>query len=121
MKLGLYFAVFNHLEISTAMKQAAALGIEGIEISAHVGGKFDVDEMLRKNCWRTIKKMAADFGMAITAINMSADGQLVLGPHHSDTDRIFAGTPEEKVRFGTTRMLQAARLAHLLEVPVVTG
>lgn len=52
---------------------------------------------------------------------MSADGQLVLGPHHGDTDIIFKGAAEEKIRYGTNRMMLAAELAQRLEVPVVTG
>ena len=47
--------------------------------------------------------------------------QLVLGPHHADTDAVLKGTPEEKIAYGTRRMVSAAELAHDLEIPVVTG
>jgi len=46
---------------------------------------------------------------------------LVLGPHHSDTDIIFMGTPEEKIKYGIERMKKTAQAAAALGVKIVTG
>jgi sugar phosphate isomerase/epimerase len=45
----------------------------------------------------------------------------VLGPYGKDTDAIYPGTKEEKIKFGTERMIKTAQAANALEVPVVTG
>lgn len=121
MHLGLYFAVFNHLELNDALEKAAALGCHALELSAHTGGRFDVDEMRRSGKGKSVRDAVAKAGLRISAVNMSADGQLVLGPHHADTDAVLKGTPEEKIAYGTRRMVSAVELAHDLEIPVVTG
>ncbi|MDZ7289880.1 MAG: sugar phosphate isomerase/epimerase [candidate division KSB1 bacterium] len=121
MELGLYFAVCNHLELEPALEKVAKLGYTCLELSMHTGGRFDVAEMLKDGKGRQISSIIKNAGLRVSAINMSADGQLVLGPHHADTDVIFKGTSEEKIRYGTERMFLAAELANELEIPVVTG
>jgi sugar phosphate isomerase/epimerase len=49
------------------------------------------------------------------------EGQLLLGPHHGDTDRICAGSPDAKARFAADRIRRAGRIAERLEVDVVVG
>lgn len=121
MELGLYFAVCNHLELEPALEQVASLGFSYLELSTHTGGRFNVADMIKDGRGKKVKSLINNVGMRISAINMSADGQLVLGPHNSDTDIILKGTAEEKIRYGTERMHLAAELAHELEIPVVTG
>jgi sugar phosphate isomerase/epimerase len=121
MELGLYFAVCNGLELEPALKTVASLGYTSVELSTHTGGRFDVAEMLKDGTWRQIDSIIRATGLRVSAINMSADGQLVLGPHHADTDTIFKGTADEKILYGTQRMLLAAELANEMGVPVVTG
>jgi len=121
MDLGLYFAVCNHMELGPALEMVAGLGYSCLELSTHKGGRFDVEMMLKDNEGLKISKLIKSFGLRISAINMSWDSQLVLGPHHSDTDVIFKGTPEAKIKYGTERLMMAARLANNLEIPVITG
>ena len=121
MELGLYFAVCNHLELEPALQLVARLGFRCLELSTHTRGRFDLTELTRSGRGREIRSTITKSGLRISAINMSADGQLVLGPHHTDTDVTFKGTADEKIQYGTARMLQAAELAHELEIPVVTG
>jgi sugar phosphate isomerase/epimerase len=121
MELGLYFAVCNHLELEAAIEKVAALGYTCVEISTHTGGRFDVAEILKDGKWQRIKSAFSANGLRVSAINMSADGQLVLGPHHTDTDTILKGTREEKICYGIQRMLLASELASEMEIPVVTG
>jgi len=45
----------------------------------------------------------------------------VLGPYGKDTDAICKGTKEEKIKFGSERMIKTAQVANALGVPVVTG
>src|SRR5262249_37228027 len=121
MELGLYFAVCNHLELEPAIEKVASLGYTCVELSTHTGGRLEVEEMLKHKKWERIRSVFKAAGLPVSAIKMSADGQLVLGPHHAETDPIFKGTAEEKIEYGTKRMLLAAELASEMEVPVVTG
>jgi sugar phosphate isomerase/epimerase len=63
----------------------------------------------------------ADHGLVISALANHTEGQLVLGPYGKDTDAFCKGTKEEKVKFGTERMIKTAQAANALGVPVVTG
>ena len=45
----------------------------------------------------------------------------MLGPYGKDTDAFCKGTKEEKIRFGTERMIKTAQAANALGVPVVCG
>jgi len=121
MELGLYFAACHGMELEAALEKIAELGYTCVELSAHTGGRFDVAEMLKGGEGKRVRSVIEKSGLRTSAINMSADGQLVLGPHDTDTDVVFKGTPEEKIRYGAERMLLAAELAHELEIPVVTG
>ena len=65
--------------------------------------------------------MVSSYGMIISALSNHTEGQIVLGPYGKDTDAIFKGTKEEKIKFGTERMIKTAQAANVLEVPVVNG
>ena len=121
MRLGLYFAVCNRIELDVALAWASSLGIESIELSSHVSGRFDVDEMFEPGRIDALRDTVGGHGLQVSALNMSADGQLLLGPHHADTDWIHPGTANEKRAFGARRLRRAAELAEQLEIPVVTG
>lgn len=122
MKLGLVLRVFNDVSFDDALREAAELGYEAVEIEVDAAtGQLDIDEILQGNNAKRIRKKVADYGLSISAIGNHAEGQLVLGPHHSDTDIIFTGTPAEKIKYGIQRMKKTAQAAAALEVPVVTG
>jgi len=65
--------------------------------------------------------MLKSYGLIISALANHPEGQIVLGPYGKDTDAICPGTKEEKIKFGTERMIKTAQAANALEVPVVTG
>lgn len=121
VKLGLYFAACHAMELDEAMGWAARLGIESIEISAHASGRFDADEMFEPGRIAVLRDALRAHDLQVSALNMSADGQLLLGPHHADTDWICQGSPEDKRAFAVRRLRRAAELAEQLEVPVISG
>ena len=121
IELGLYFAVCNRMDLDTALAWAAGLGIGSLELSSHVSGRFDVDDMFEPGRIDELRTAVRVHGLRVSALNMSADGQLLLGPHHTDTDWIHAGTADEKRAFGRRRMRRSAELAAALEIPVITG
>jgi len=122
MRVGLVLKVYGHLPLDEALRCAAEHGYEAVEISVERnGGQLDLDELLKGNNAVQLRKKIASYGLIISALGNHAEGQLVLGPHHRDTDVIFPGTPDEKVRYGIERMKKTAQAANALEVPVVCG
>ena len=136
MKLGLYFAVCetmmdrdpfdNDESFREILDVVASHGYQAIELSAHTKmsertGYFELNQMLTNGNAKTTAEIIRQAGLEISAINMSADGQLILGPHHADTDGVFQGTAEEKIEYGTRRMMRSAELASELDIDVVTG
>ena len=92
------------------------------ELPAFYGNNhLDIDEVLKGNNAVKIKSMAEKYNITISALSNHPEGQLVLGPHTKDTDTLYKGTPDEKIKFGTERMKLTAKAAHILEVPVVCG
>lgn len=120
-ELGLYFAVCGKTGLGEALDWIEGLGIGSIELSSHVGGRFDVEEMLEGDRVEELSAALEPRRIRVSALNMSADGQLLLGPHSADTDRIHPGTPAEKREFATRRLKLAADLAARLGAPVVSG
>lgn len=121
MEMGLYFAVCDSMILEVALEKVASIGYKFLELSVHTGGRFDVEQVLKGGKGQQLISTIEAAGLRVSALNMSADGQLVLGPHHTDTDSIYPGPPEEKIRYGTMRMMMAAEVAHELAIPVVTG
>ena len=122
MKIGLVLSVYNNVSLDEALRRAADAGYEAVELGVeHHGGQLDLDELLLGNNAGKLRKQIADYGLIISALGNHAEGQLVLGPYHSDTDVVYAGTPAEKLRYGVDRVKKTAQLAHELEVPIVTG
>ena len=120
MKIGYCMANASGKPAEEVIKMAAGKGYECIEIPSYSdNGQIDADEMLKGNNAAQFSKMVEDSGMFISAVSNHADSLLILGPHSSDSDFIFAGTPEEKIKFGTESVLRSIRLANALSVPVV--
>lgn len=44
-----------------------------------------------------------------------------MGPAGKETDFIYKGTPEEKIKHGTESLIRTAQAANALEVPIVVG
>jgi len=123
MKLGFFTANYLDKPLEEVLDRVVALGYEAVELPAFKGSShFDVDRALNEPDYvKKIKKMVSERGLFISALSNHPEGQLVLGPHGIDTDGIYKGTPEEKITYGTERMIKTAQAANALEVGVVCG
>jgi len=121
MRLGVCLQALYHLSLRDALSAARELGFELIELPVDARSPFlDLDEALGGG-WRRIGQEIRDAGLGISALSNHQEGQLLLGPHSSDTDPIHPGSAEEKVRYATDRLSRTAELAQRLEVGVVCG
>jgi sugar phosphate isomerase/epimerase len=121
MKLGVCLQALYHLPFREALRQAAELGFEAVELPVDARSPFvDLEEALRDGGKR-IRAEVRDAGLEISALSNHQEGQLLLGPHGEDTDGIFAGDAAAKVQYAVRRLEQTARLAQALEVGVVCG
>lgn len=121
MELSLCPQPLYHLGLEKALKFTSELGIKAWELPVDAGSPLvDLDALLSGGA-KDLKKMLADYGILLSALSNHQEGQLLLGPHHRDTDLIHPGTPEEKVAYGSERLLKTARLASELEVGLVVG
>jgi sugar phosphate isomerase/epimerase len=126
MKLGVCAQVFypqgRGLDaFARAVAEAAELGFEAIELPVDARSPFvDLDEALAGGHER-IAQIVRGAGLVISALSNHQEGQLLLGPHGSDTDPIHPGSPEDKRRYAHDRLVRSAELARRLEVDVVCG
>jgi sugar phosphate isomerase/epimerase len=121
MRVGLCAQVLYHLPFSDALSTARQLGFEAIELPVDARNPFiDLEQALAGD-WRHIRQTVREAGLEISALSNHQEGQLLLGPHGSDTDAIHSGDAEEKIRYATRRLEQTAALAERLEVGVVCG
>ena len=122
MKIGLFTATYLDLKLEEVCKMAADLGYEAVELPAFANNPhLDVDDIVIGANAKNLAKMIHDHGLIISALSNHPEGQLVLGPYGKDTDAICQGSKEEKIKFGTTRIIKAAQAANALGVPVVCG
>ena len=123
MRIGLFTANYLDLSLEQVLDKALALGYEAVELPAFKGNHhLDIERVINDSTYTaSIKKMVTSRGMIISALSNHPEGQLVLGPHGKDTDGIYPGTPEEKIKFGTERILKTAQAANAIEVPVICG
>jgi len=124
MKIGLNAWPFNDKPLEDVLKFAKRVGFEAIELAVDTGRdnhlNIDRDKILKGGA-TAFKRKVEEYGLEISALSAHLDGQLVGGPHGEDTDTIFKGTPEEKIKYGTERMKKAALAAAALDVKVVNG
>jgi sugar phosphate isomerase/epimerase len=122
MKIGLFTATYLDMKLEEVCKYAAELGYGSVEIPAFTGSThLDKDEIIKGGNAKAMKKMVESHGLFISALSNHTEGQLVLGPYGKDTDNIYEGTKEEKIKFGTECMIKTAQAASALEVPIVNG
>ena len=119
MKIGLFTATYLDESLEDVCRKAADYGYEAVEIPAFKDGNthIDLDTMNAAE----IKKMVSGYGLSISALSNHTESLLVLGPYGKDTEWIHPGTKEERIAFGTERMIKTAEAANALEVPVVCG
>jgi len=121
MKLSLCPQPLYSLGLAGALDAAAELGVEAIELPVDRKSPLvDLEQLLAGGAARLRAELSAR-GLALSAISNHQEGQLLLGPHHADTDRVHPGTPEEKSAFAAARLVRTAELAAELEVGVVVG
>ena len=118
MKLGFFAANYAHLPLQEVAKIASEHGYEMMEIPSYNGnGQLDCDEILNGGAAK-LKKMLAGYGMTISGLSNHADSMLILGSNE-ETDGLFKGTKEEKIKYGTASLIKSAQAANALECPVV--
>jgi sugar phosphate isomerase/epimerase len=107
--------------LAGALDAVVALGVRALELP--VDGKsplVKLDELLAGGWKRLLAELRAR-DLSLSCLSNHQEGQLLLGPHHADTDHVHAGPPAEKSRWARERLLATARLAAQLEVPLVVG
>ncbi len=122
MKIGLVLTALNNRSLDDALRIAASYGYQAVELSTFANNvHLDMDTMLTGPNANSLKSKVAVYGLIISYIDNHPESQLVLGPHHADTDIFFQGSAAEKIEYGMRRIVQTAQLANALEVPVVCG
>ena len=121
MKIGMFTANYLDRDLESVFKLMAQHGYEMAELPAFYGNDHcDIEEVL-KDGGKKIKDLAAKYNITISALSNHPEGQIILGPHTKDTDSLYEGSPEEKIKFGMDRMKRTAEAANAMEVPVVCG
>jgi len=122
MKLGMYTTLFGDKPLDEVARYAAELGYQALELPAWKGNThLCIDDVLQGGAAK-VKRVLDPYGLEISAINNALEGQLVLGPLDRTTDCWSPSErAEEKVKYGTERMIKTAQAASELGVPVVTG
>jgi len=122
MKIGIFTALFGEWPLEKVAAHVAGLGYEAVELPAWAGNPhFDLEDAL-KGGGKRVRKMLADHGLVISALNCSIGGQLTLGPHDASTDPWAPGmSAAEKVAYGKEQILKTARAASEMEIPIVAG
>ena len=122
MKLGFFTANFTEKPLEEVIKMVAPYGYETLEIPAYEGnGQLETADVIKGNNAANIRKMAESYGMTIQALSNHADSFLIMGPTGVETDFIYKGTPEEKIKHGTESLIRTAQAANALEAPIVVG
>ena len=122
MKIGMFTANFLDMDIESVFKMMSSMGYEMAELPAFYGNNhLDIEEIIKGDNAKKFKNLAKKYNITISALSNHPEGQLVLGPHTKDTDSLYKGMPQEKIKFGINRMKLTAKAAAALEVPVVCG
>ena len=107
--------------LPAVLDAARELGVSAIELPVDARSPLaDMDELLGGG-YKRLQAELARSGLALSALSMHQEGQLLLGPHHADTDAIHAGTSADKSAYAEMRLKKAADLARALDVSVVVG
>ncbi|QDU65651.1 sugar phosphate isomerase/epimerase family protein [Engelhardtia mirabilis] len=114
---------FYDRSLPEGLAAIAALGFEGLELPVHRGNPWvDLDALATGGAAVDELRAALErAGLELTCLSIHQDGQLLLGPHHGDTDRICAGSPDDKVAFARGRLEAAGRAAAALGLDLVIG
>jgi sugar phosphate isomerase/epimerase len=122
MKIGLFTATYLDMKLEEVCRMASELGYQAVELPAFSANPhLDLDRILKGTAARNLVRKLKNYGLIISALSNHTEGQIVLGPFGKDTDAICRGSKQDKIRFGTERMIKTAQAANALGVPVVCG
>ena len=120
MQLSVCPQPFYRDDLDTGLANLRALGFDALELPVDAGSPWlDLDQLVRDP--KPLRAALSRHSLRLSAVSIHQESQLLLGPHHADTDAVFAGSATEKAAFARHRMEQAARLAAELEVGIVIG
>ncbi|MGA2977921.1 MAG: sugar phosphate isomerase/epimerase, partial [Spirochaetia bacterium] len=96
MKIGILTALFGDWSLEKVASHVAGLGYEAVELPAWEGNRhLDLKDALGGG-GKKVRRMLADHGLSISAVNNGVAGQLTMGPHDSSTDAWAPGmNPDE--------------------------
>lgn len=121
MRLGVCPQPFYRGGFAAALDAIAGFGLAGLELPVDAHSPFVDLQALLDGGAEPLLRQLAQRGLALSAVSIHQEGQLLLGPHHADTDGILAGTPAQKVAYATQRLCLAADVAQRLGVATVVG
>lgn len=121
MKLSMCPQPLYSMTMDEGLRFMADLGVTALELPVDGRSPWVDLEPLLSGGAGDLKNRIAGFGLEISAISNHQEGQLLLGPHHRDTDAVHPGSPAEKIAHAAARLLQTARLAADLDVGLVVG
>ena len=122
MKLGFFTANYTEKPLEEVIKLIQPYGYKALEIPAYEGnGQLEPADVIKDGNAAKIKSMVKSYGMEIAALANHSDSFLIMGPKGKDTDFIFKGTPEEKIKHGIERMILTAQAANALETSTIVG
>lgn len=122
MKIGLFTWPFNDVPFEKILKFARNLGCQTIEVATDTGrnNHLKLEKVLSGGATE-YKHLVNSYGLEISALSCHIDSQLVGGPHGVETDRIFKGSVEEKIRYGIERVKKTIECAAVLDVTTING
>ncbi|MBK8977783.1 MAG: sugar phosphate isomerase/epimerase [Planctomycetes bacterium] len=121
MKLGVCPQPFYDLSLEAGLDVIADLGLQGLELPLHVGNPWiDAAKVVRDGGDR-LRRALEDRRLELSAVSIHQDGQLLLGPHHTDTDVVHAGDAAAKSAFADAAIRRAGDIAAMLGVDTVVG
>ena len=122
MDIGIFLRGFEDVDFETALAIVSNLGVTLVEIPVHKDAPhFTLDDLVKEEIRTYLKKLLERYRLGISALDIHRESQLVLGPHGRLTEHFYKGSQEEQIAYGIERAKQAAKIAALLEVPVIVG
>jgi sugar phosphate isomerase/epimerase len=120
LKIGAVTLPFEDVPFEKAAGLISGFGYEMVELGAWKGSRhLNIDRLPQEKAG--LEKSLTRYGLEISALNNSSEAMLILGPYDESTDYIHKGKPEEKAKYGMSRIKSTAEAARILNVPTVVG
>jgi hypothetical protein len=112
MKIGILTALFADWPLERVARHVAQLGYEAVELPVWDGNGHAILKAILGGGAKALKKMLAENGLSISALNHGVAGQISMGPHDVSTDAWAPGmSPEQKILWPAEQLKSAARAA----------